>query len=86
MDAITISGLVATITSFIGLMPQVYKTYQTKSARDVSMVMLINYFICSAAWIVYGTYTSSGFVVYSNIVGLIISIISILQKRHYDAA
>ncbi len=86
MDVITLAGLVATITSFIGLTPQVYKTYHTKSARDVSMLMLCNYLICSAAWIIYGVYTSSGFVVYSNIVGFIISVISILQKRYYDAA
>ena len=81
---INISGLIASITSIIGLTPQIYKTYKTKSAQDLSSLMLWNYFICSLAWIVYGTYTGSNFVTFSNVIGLISSIISILQKRHYD--
>ena len=86
MNFIYLFGLIATITSFIGLLPQVYKTYKVKSAQDVSMLMLSNYLICSIAWIIYGSLTDSSFVVYSNIVGLIVSLISILQKRYYDAA
>ncbi|MCT4635661.1 MAG: SemiSWEET family transporter [Rickettsiales bacterium] len=86
MNVITMFGLVATITSFVGLMPQVYKIYKTKSAHDVSMIMLYNYLICSISWIGYGIYTSSEFVVYSNIVGFLTSLISIFQKRYYDSA
>lgn len=84
MDIINISGLIASITSIIGLMPQIYKTYQIKSAKDLSMAMLANYLICSLAWIVYGFYTSSSFVLYSNVIGLLSSIISIIQKIYYD--
>jgi MtN3 and saliva related transmembrane protein len=79
-------GLIATITSIIGLLPQIYKTYQTKSAEDVSMIMLANYLVCSLAWVIYGIGTHSNFVTYSNIVGLITSVISICQKRYYAAA
>lgn len=79
-----IFGTLALITSIIGLLPQIYKSYKTKSTNDISMLMLINYFICSVSWIVYGFYTESQFVVWSNIVGLITSFISIFQKYHYD--
>jgi MtN3 and saliva related transmembrane protein len=78
-------GTIASITSFVGLLPQIYKTYKTKSAADISMLMLANYLVCSLAWIAYGLTTDSLFVVYSNVIGLISSIISIIQKRHYDA-
>jgi MtN3 and saliva related transmembrane protein len=78
-------GVIATITSFVGLFPQIYKTYKTKSAHDLSMIMLLNYLICSFAWIIYGSYTNSTFVIYSNVIGLISSIISILQKKYYDS-
>lgn len=78
-----IFGTVAFITTLIGLLPQVYKTYVTKSADDLSMLMLINYFICSIAWIVYGNATESSFVIYSNYCGLITSIILIWQKLHF---
>jgi MtN3 and saliva related transmembrane protein len=85
MDYLNLFGFIATVTSIIGLLPQVYKTYKIKSAHDVSMAMLYNYLVCSTAWIVYGLLTYSKFVVYSNIIGLITSLVSILQKRYYDA-
>lgn len=86
LNFINIFGFVATITTIIGLLPQVYKTYKTKSAKDISKIMLYNYFICSISWIIYGLLTESSFVVYSNIVGLLTSLIMIFQKRYYDAA
>ncbi|NSX83034.1 hypothetical protein GOM44_00615 [Wolbachia endosymbiont of Atemnus politus] len=78
-------GLIALITSLIGLLPQIYKAYITKLTRDVSMLMLVNYLICSLSWIGYSVYQDSTFVMLSNIAGLVISIISIIQKCYYDA-
>ena len=81
---IEISGTVALITSFIGLIPQIYKVYQTKSAQDLSFLMLINYLLCSLAWIIYASQSEADLVIYSNILGLITSLISIGQKLYYD--
>ncbi|MGL9725385.1 MAG: SemiSWEET family sugar transporter [Wolbachia sp.] len=78
-------GFIALITSLIGLLPQVYKAYITKLTRDVSMLMLINYLVCSLSWLIYGICQGLAFVVFSNIAGLAISIISIIQKCYYDA-
>lgn len=80
----SIFGFVALITSFIGLLPQSYKAYKTRSTRDISMLMIMNYLLCSLAWIVYGTCISAGFVVASNIVCLLSSVLLIAQKRYYD--
>lgn len=85
INAQELFGSIALITSLIGLLPQVYKAYITQSTRDISMAMLINYLICSFSWIIYGMYQNSLFVIASNIAGLIISVISIIQKRYYDA-
>nr|WP_255666561.1 MULTISPECIES: SemiSWEET family transporter [unclassified Legionella] len=79
------SGIVAFITSFIGLLPQIIKSLKTKSTQDLSMIMLINYLICSVAWIIYGSSTDSFFVISANVVGLLVSLLLILLKRHYDA-
>jgi len=79
-----IFGFIALITSLIGLLPQVYKSYKIKSTEDISMLMLINYLVCSIAWIIHGLCQNSDFVVWSNIIGGIISIISIAQKHYYD--
>ena len=85
MSIVMFSGLLAFITSFIGLLPQIVKSLKTKSTQDLSMIMLINYLICSVAWIIYGSNTDSFFVISSNVVGLIVSLLLILLKRYYDA-
>ena len=85
MELVNIFGSIALVTSFIGFIPQIYKTFKTKSAQDISFIMLYNFLICSLSWIIYGIYTDSDFVVYSNIVCLITSAISIAQKKYYDA-
>lgn len=78
-------GFIAFIASLIGLLPQVYRAYITKLTRDVSMLMLVNYLICSSSWLIYGICQGLTFVILSNIAGLVISIISIVQKCYYDA-
>lgn len=82
---VMLSGIIALITSFIGLFPQIIKSLQTKSTQDLSMIMLINYLICSLAWIIYGLETTSFFVLLANVVGLIVSLLMIFLKKYYDA-
>lgn len=84
MSIVMISGSVAFITSFIGLLPQIFKALKTKSTQDISMLMLINYLLCSLAWIIYGGLTDSMFVFTSNVVGFLVSLLLILLKRRYD--
>jgi MtN3 and saliva related transmembrane protein len=78
-------GAIALITSFVGLLPQSYKAYKTRSTHDISMAMLFNYVLCSTAWIVYGTCIQSSFVILSNVVGLISALLLICQKKIYDS-
>lgn len=77
-------GAIALITSFVGLLPQSYKAYKTRSTHDISMAMLLNYIICSAAWIIYGSCIQSSFVIISNIVGLASALLLVFQKKYYD--
>jgi len=85
VSVIVLSGSIAFVTSFIGLLPQVFKALKTHSTQDISMIMLINYVLCSLAWIIYGGSTGSFFVLTSNILGLGVSVILIGLKRYYDA-
>lgn len=85
IDIVAFSGCIAFITSFIGLLPQMLKAWQTRSTQDISMLMLVNYAVCSLAWIIYGQYTSSLAVTASNVIGLLTSLALIIQKKYYDA-
>ncbi|MBQ7524179.1 MAG: PQ-loop repeat-containing protein, partial [Alphaproteobacteria bacterium] len=55
-------GYVALVTTIIGLMLQIYKTYKTKSARDLSSLMLWNCFVCASSWLIYGVIQLFSFV------------------------
>ncbi len=50
------------------------------------MLMLVNYVVCSLAWIVYGQATASMAVLVSNLLGLVMSFSLILLKCYYDKA
>jgi MtN3 and saliva related transmembrane protein len=88
MDFIGIIGIVfgwiATITTIIGLLPQIYKAYKTKSTDDVSSLMLWDCFLCSLSWTVHGLISGDAFVIWSNVIGLLTSSTTIIQKRLYD--
>lgn len=82
----SVFGAIALVTSFVGLLPQSYKAYKTRSTHDISMLMVVNFLICSAAWIIYGLYIQANFVIASNVVGLMSCLLLIMQKRYYDLA
>ncbi len=77
-------GFIAFFTSVIGLLPQIIKATQTRSTQDISMAMLINYLICSIAWIIYGSCSNSIFVLSSNLLGSLSSLTLIFLKLSFD--
>jgi MtN3 and saliva related transmembrane protein len=79
-----IAGIIGSITGIIGFVPQIYKAYKTKATRDVSIAMLFNYLACCISWGVYGAIDESFFVLWSNVLGSFVSIITISQKIYYD--
>ena len=83
MDIINFFGFIAFITSFIGMLPQIYMTYIFRSASEISTIMLANYLICSMSWVIYGYLPGSGVVVFSNISNLLCVLILLFQKNHY---
>ena len=54
MTAIEILGLAAGTISSITFLPQVYKTWQTKKAGDLSMSMMVIVFTSTIIWLIYG--------------------------------
>lgn len=47
-------GYLATILSMISLFPQIYKTYRTKSTKDISATMSVLGIFASLLWLTYG--------------------------------
>ena len=64
---IGILGTVGTILSTISLMPQVVRTWRTRSASDISAVWLVFAMVAMLIWIGYGSLIHAPAVVWVNV-------------------
>ncbi|MEH1792765.1 SemiSWEET transporter [Nostoc sp.] len=64
-------------------MPQMFKTWQTKSAKDVSSVTLITFIIGVFLWLIYGIYLQALPIILANSVTLFFNLIILWLKIKY---
>ncbi|MFB2772194.1 SemiSWEET transporter [Pelatocladus sp. BLCC-F211] len=83
MDFITILGLVAATLTTFSFVPQLLKTWRTKSAKDVSYIMLISFNIGIFLWLIYGLYLSALPIILANLITLIFNLIILWLKIRY---
>ncbi|HLO48267.1 MAG TPA: SemiSWEET transporter [Kamptonema sp.] len=83
MDLITILGLTAATLTTSAFLPQVIKTWQTKSAKDVSVTMLITFCIGIFLWLIYGFFRQDLAIILANAVTLILNLAILWLKIRY---
>ncbi|MDZ8090099.1 MAG: SemiSWEET transporter [Nostoc sp. DedQUE12b] len=83
MDFLTIIGLAAATITTISFLPQMFKTWQTKSAKDVSLVTLITFISGVFLWLIYGIYLQSLPIILANAITLIFNLIILWLKIKY---
>jgi MtN3 and saliva related transmembrane protein len=66
MDWIEATGLFGSFLTSITFIPQVYKTWQTKKAGDLSLAMLLIVLTSCMVWMVYGVALSLRPVIIAN--------------------
>ena len=71
LNYIDLFGFLAALLTTIAFLPQLYKTWQTKSADDVSLVMLILFITGLVCWIIYGFKINSIPILVANIITFI---------------
>ncbi len=83
INNITTLGLAAGLLTTIAYLPQVIKTWKSKSAQDLSWSMLIVLCIGIVLWLVYGFSVQDIPVIAANILTLLlVSIILVLKIRY----
>lgn len=84
MDAIEILGMTAGTISSITFLPQVIKTWKSRSAKDISIWMLL--FVTSSVilWLIYGIFLESIPIIYTNSAVLLMSLILLYFKWSFD--
>lgn len=83
IDKYEIIGLVAAMLTTSAYVPQVYKTWKTKSAGNISLTMYIAMFTGILLWLIYGIHLNSFAMIVANIITAILTLIIIFFKLKY---
>jgi MtN3 and saliva related transmembrane protein len=81
MDAL---GYLAAIFATGSFVPQVVKTWRTRSAEDLSLVMLVLHIIGMALWLTYGAMIGATPVVVANVVAILLDVLLLRLKLRVD--
>ena len=79
-------GFAAGTLTALALVPQVLKTWRTRSAADLSSAMLGAQIVGLALWIVYGVALGSLPMIVTNVVTLSLSLMLLAFKRAYPSS
>ena len=77
-------GMLAGTISAIVFLPQVIKTYRSKSAKDISVWMFSFATISVILWLIYGILINNGPVIYTNSCVLVLSVVMLYFKLKFD--
>ena len=75
MESVDIMGFIAGILVVISLLPQVIKSWKTRSTRDISIWRYIIYIIGLVLWITYAIIIKNAPVAAMNSFGLVLALI-----------
>lgn len=78
-----IIGLAAATLTTAAFIPQVYKTWKTKSVDELSLTMYLVFFIGIVLWLIYGIYIDSFSIILANTVTGLLVLLLIYFKLKY---
>lgn len=83
IDLYEIIGLLAACLTTGSFVPQVYKTWKTKSADNVSLTMYLVMLFGVILWLIYGVHLNSLAMILANTFTILLIIIIIIFKLKY---
>jgi MtN3 and saliva related transmembrane protein len=83
MEIFTIVGFVAAIFTTTGFLPQVFKIFNTKSTKDISLTMYLVLAVGTLLWLIYGILINALPVIIANSVSLSLICSIIILKFKY---
>lgn len=83
MDAANVLGLLAGSLTTASFLPQVIKTWRSRSAGDISLVMFALFSLGVLLWIVYGFTVGAVPVIVANVITLLLSMTILVFKIRY---
>ena len=83
IDQFEIIGLIAAVLTTSAFVPQVYKTWKSKSAEGLSLTMYLVLLIGVILWLVYGIHIHSLAMILANTVTGFLTMLLIIFKLRY---
>ncbi|MEO6583638.1 MAG: SemiSWEET transporter [Ferruginibacter sp.] len=83
MTSIQLLGLAAGTITSITFLPQVIKIWQTKSGKDLSVVMLLLLLLGTSMWLLYGIFIKDIAIIYTNTMVLAMGLIMLFFKYRF---
>ena len=83
MEFADLFGYAGIFTGVAFMVPQVWKTWRTKSVEDLSWGMLILFFFNCIFWFAYGTLIGAFHVAVVNGIAFVVVVIQIVLKFRY---
>ena len=67
MEWIEIIGIIGAILSGITFFPQVYRTWKLKSAKELSLTMILIILLSNVTWLIYAFNKNDMAIIYANL-------------------
>ena len=84
MIVINIIGYIAGFLTTVALVPQVFKTWKTKSANDLSLGMLWTFNLGVISWLIYGLLSGDKPLILWNTITMFMASMILAMKIKYE--
>ncbi len=84
MSFIEILGLAAGTITSVTFLPQVIQVWKTKSARDISLGMLLLLLLGVSMWLAYGIIIANTAIIYTNTMVMVMGLILLYFKWKFN--
>lgn len=82
---LSIIGILAACCTTFGFIPQIIKGFRVKHLDDVSLTMLIVFFIGQSLWFYYGFAIKDPIIMGANAVAMALVIVLVIMKQIYKS-
>lgn len=83
MELVTAIGFTAGALTTVAFLPQLQRTWRTRSADDVSLAMLLTFTTGVLLWFVYGLLVQSWPIVVTNVVTFLLTAAILILKLRF---
>ena len=83
METVNILGTLAGTLTTVAFVPQVLKTWRSRSAKDISTGMFLIFTLGVLMWLVYGLYIHSWPIIIANAITLVLAASILVMKIYF---